>query len=144
MAAKLPEKWASEVVAAKRERDGSLRIDASYNAFDVPWDESIPHPFRAWMRIKQAAQTKSLVTCECCGRTGGFIGAGQEARVRCVQHGYVVDAVEWSGNPVGAMFDNSGEAMAHFLQDYGDGVDMMQELTGAAEQDSDDREETRH
>lgn len=127
-AAALPEQWAFEITSAKRAVDGSLKIDASYNAFDVPWDESVPHPWRAWQRIKNRAQERSLVTCECCGRVGRSIGAVPDARVRCAAHVDVVDAVEWSGNVVGYMFESAEEAMAHFLADYGDGLDMMKEL----------------
>ena len=85
-AAKLPEEWCFEIVAAKRAPGGSLLVDASYNAFDMPWDESVPHPWRSWQKIKQAAQARSLVTCEICGRTGRMSGAGIGAVVRCEEH----------------------------------------------------------
>lgn len=135
-AAKLPEEWAFEITNAKRVPDGSLRIDASYNPFDVPWDESVPHPWRALQRIKRAAQERSLVTCECCGRPGMLIDAGESARVRCVQHGYVIDAMSWSGNPVGYMFESTEQAMAHFLDDFGKGLDTMQELSRENDDDT--------
>ena len=144
----LPEEWAFEIVRAKRAFDGSLQLDAQYNAFDVPFDESIPHPWRAWQRIKRKAQERSLMTCECCGRPGQSVGVVPEARVRCPAHVEVLDAVAWSGDPVGYMFETAEEAMEHFLQDYGAGLDMMQELQAAADEDSDDVEEgdpeTRH
>ncbi len=147
-AASLPPEWAFEIVRAKRVVDGSLQLDAQYNAFDVPFDESVPHPWRAWQRIKRKAQERSLVTCECCGRCGKPVGAVPEARVRCPAHVDVLDAVEWSGDPVGFMFESAEEAMAHFLDDYGDGIDFMREMQAAAGEDSDDVEdedpETRH
>jgi len=146
-AATLPEDWCFEIVRVTRAPDGSLKLDAQYNPFDVPWDESVPHPWRAWQRIKRKAQERSLVTCECCGRPGKSVGAVPDARVRCPAHVDVVDAVEWSGDPVGFMFDSAEEALAHFLQDYGAGLDVMQELQAAADEDSDVEEgdpETRH
>ena len=140
-AALLPEEWAFEIVQAKHAVDGSLQLDAKYNPFDMPWDESIPHPWRAWQRIKRRAQERSLMTCECCGRPGKSVGAVPEARVRCPAHVEVMDAVEWSGDPVGYLFDSAEEAMAHFLQDYGDGIDFMKEVQAAADEDSDDAED---
>lgn len=148
-AAALPEEWLFEIVSAER-IDGALKLSATYNAFDVPLDDhlpperKLPHPWRSMMRIRENARAKSLVTCEYCGREGSPIGDGQEARVRCVRHEYVIDAVEWSADPVGYMFDSADEAMAHFLQDYGDGLDMMQELQAGADEDPDDAGETKH
>lgn len=149
-ASKLPQEWCFEIVAAERV-DGGLKLSATYNSFDVPLDDhlppekKLPHPWRSMMRIRETAREKSLVTCECCGRPGKLIDAGPNARVRCVQHGYVVDAVEWSGNPVGFLFDSAEEAMSHFLADYGDGLDAMQELQASAdERDLDDSGETKH
>ncbi|MGO8024895.1 hypothetical protein [Rhizobium leguminosarum] len=142
-ASKLPEEWLFEIVSAERV-DGALKLSATYNSFDVPLDDhlpptqKLPHPWRALQRIRDAARAKSLVTCECCSRPGKLVDAGESARVRCVQHGYVVDAGDWSGNPVGFLFDSAEEAMAHFLKDYGGGVEMMQELQAAAEEDPDD------
>lgn len=80
--------------------------------------------------------------CECCGRPGRSIGDGDEARVRCVRHEYVVDVDAWKKElaEMPAMFETEEEALAHFLQDYGDGLDMMQEL---AREDGED-DETRH
>ncbi len=149
-ASKLPPEWCFEIEKAERV-DGALKLSASYVSGDVPLDDhlpadrKIPHPFRAMMRIREAARAKSLVTCECCGRPGKLIDAGENARVRCVQHEYVVDVSEWSGNAVGYMFDSAEEAMSHFLRDYGDGLDTMQELQAATAKDSDDADEdTRH
>ncbi|RVH78099.1 hypothetical protein CN203_11425 [Sinorhizobium meliloti] len=142
-ASKLPEEWLFEIVAAERV-DGALKLSATYVSGDVPLDDhlpaekKLPHPFRSEMRIREMARAKSLVTCECCGREGGLVDAGESARVRCVQHGYVVDAGEWSGNPVGFMFETAEEAMSHFLADYGDGLDMMKELS------REDDDDTRH
>lgn len=147
-ASKLPPEWCLEIVAAERV-DGALILSATYNSFDVPLDDylpsdkTIPHPFRSLMRIQETARAKSLVTCECCGREGKLMGAGSEARVRCVRHGYVVDAVEWSSRaPAELMFESEDEAMAHFLSDYGDGLGMMQELQAAVEVDPDDQTST--
>lgn len=132
-ASKLPEEWLFEISNAERV-DGALKISATYASGDVPLDDhlpaekKIPHPYRSFLRIRENARTKSLVTCECCGREGHLIDADQNARVRCVRHEYVVDVAEWSGNPVGALFDTAEEALAHFLEDYGTGIDMMQEL----------------
>lgn len=145
----LPPEWMFEIVSAERV-DGGLELSATYNSFDVPLDDHLPadrkllHPFRSEMRIRETARAKSLVTCECCGRSGKLIDAGEVARVRCVQHEYVVDAVAWSGNPVGFMFESTEAAMAHFLADYGAGIDMMQELQTAVDQESDDDDGTRH
>lgn len=122
-ASRLPEEWAFEIVGAKRAPDGSLRIDASYNAFDVSWDETVPHPWRAWQKIKLAAQARSLVTCEICGRAGRLRGDGNSARVRCEEH---VDVAE---DPIG---------LEHFLADFGDGLDMMRALHAAAKRGEDD------
>lgn len=124
-AAKLPEEWCFEVVSAKRAPDGSLRIDASYNAFDVSWDETVPHPWRAWQKIKLAAQARSLVTCEICSRSGRLRGEGTEALVRCEEH-------------VGVDEDPSG--LEHFLSDFGDGLDFMQEMQSAAKRGGGDDE----
>ncbi|MEY9831060.1 hypothetical protein ABIA25_002875 [Sinorhizobium fredii] len=148
-AAALPEQWCFEITRAERV-DGALKITATYVSGDVPlddhlpWDQKLPHPWRAMLRIREAAREKSLVTCECCGRPGQLFDAGENARVRCVQHGYVVDAVDWSGNPVSYMFESADEAMAHFLKDYGDGIDMMQELASADDEDPDNVGETKH
>ncbi|GEC34022.1 hypothetical protein N181_23170 [Sinorhizobium fredii USDA 205] len=142
-ASKLPAEWCFEITQAET-IDGALKLSATYNSFDIPLDDylpphrKLPHPFRSEMRIRETAREKSLQTCECCGRPGNLIDAGESARVRCVQHGYVVDAVEWSGNPVGAMFETAEEEMAHFLKDYGNGLEMMQELAGK------DDDDTRH
>lgn len=106
-AATLPPEWRFEIVSAERV-DGALKLSATYVSGDVPLDDhlpadrKLPHPFRTMMRIREAARLKSLATCECCGRSGMLIGAGHEARVRCVQHGYVVDAVEWSATRLGS------------------------------------------
>lgn len=62
--AKLSREWDIEIVSATRAPDGSLRLGATYNAFDMPLDESLPHPWRAWHWIRQAARTRSLVTCD--------------------------------------------------------------------------------
>lgn len=139
-AGKLPEEWCFEITAAETV-DGALKLSATYVSGDVPLDDhlpadrKLPHPYRSFVRIREAAHAKSLGTCECCGRPGMLIDAGEAPRVRCVQHGYVVNAVEWSGNPVGFMFDNADEAMAHFLHDYGDGLDAMQELAAAGDEE---------
>lgn len=149
-ASKLPKEWLFEIVSAER-IDGGLKLSATYNSFDVPIDDylpperKLPHPFRSEMRIREKARARSLVTCEFCGREGQLVGAGQDARVRCVQHEYVVDAGEGSANPVGFMFESAEEAMAHFLRDYGGGIDMMQGLQAAADESSTERDlETKH
>lgn len=148
-AAALPEEWLFEIVKAETV-DGALKITATYVSGDVPLDDhlptdqKLPHPWRALLRIREAAREKSLRTCECCGRPGKLVDAGENARIRCVQHGYVVDAVEWSGNPVGAIFESADEAMAHFLADYGAGIDMMQELQADADEDPDKPDATKH
>ncbi|MEZ0003253.1 hypothetical protein [Sinorhizobium fredii] len=140
-ASKLPPEWCFEIVAAERV-DGALKLSATYNSFDVPLDDhlpaekKLPHPFRSEMRIREKARAKSLVTCECCGRPGKLTDAGESARVRCVQHAYVVDAVAWSRDPVGFMFDSAEEAMAHFRSDYGAGIDMMRDLTREGDDDT--------
>lgn len=139
----LPEEWCVEITAAETV-DGALKISATYVSGDIPLDDhlppdrKLPHPWRSMMRIRENARAKSLGTCECCGREGKLIDAGESARVRCERHEYVVDAMEWSGNPVGALFDSAEEAMAHFLDDYGAGVDMMRELAAADEDDADE------
>lgn len=143
-AAALPEEWCFEIVSAETV-DGGLKLSATYVSGDIPLDDhlpperKLPHPWRSFQRIREKARARSLVTCECCGREGRLIDAGDSARVRCVRHEYVVDVAECSGNPVGALFDDADEAMAHFLEDYGKGIDMMQEL---ARKDVDD--DTRH
>jgi hypothetical protein len=47
--------------------------------------------------------------------------------VRCAAHVDIVDAMSWVP-PEGAMFASHEEAMAHFLADFGDGLDAMQDL----------------
>lgn len=146
-AAALPAEWMFEIVSAERV-GGGLQISATYVSGDVPLDDylpperKLPHPWRSLQRIRENARSRSLVTCECCGRPGKLFDAGQNARVRCVQHGYIVDAGEWSGNPVGFLFESAEEAMEHFLKDYGGGVEMMQELQVA--KDLDDADEAKH
>jgi hypothetical protein len=87
-ASKLPEEWLLEIVYARRV-DGMLDLWATYAARDIPLDDylpadkKIPHPYRSFIRIRDKARQKSLVTCECCGRMGKVIGAGDEARMRC-------------------------------------------------------------
>ena len=119
----LPPEWCFEIVKAETV-DGALKISATYVSGDVPLDDhlppdrKIPHPWRAMMRIREEAHEKSLGTCECCGRPGTLVGVGDEARVRCRLHEYVLDAVGWSGTAsTGYMFDNPEAAMAHFLKD---------------------------
>ncbi|TAW73024.1 hypothetical protein ELI16_14300 [Rhizobium ruizarguesonis] len=138
-ASKLPEEWLFEIVSAETV-DGALKLSATYNSFDVPLDDylpperKLPHPWRSLQRIRETVRAKSLVTCECCGREGQLIDAGERARMRCAAHVDVVDAMAWVP-PVGVMFDTEEEAMAHFLGDYGDGLDMMQELQRVAKGD---------
>lgn len=136
-ASKLPPEWMFEISSADRV-DGALKLSATHNSFDVPLDDhlpperKLPHPWRTMMRIRETAREKSLATCECCGREGRLVGAGETARVRCVQHEYVVDAVEWSrelqaaqGRPV--MFETEEAAMAHFLADMADGLEFIRQ-----------------
>lgn len=114
--AKLPREWDVEIVSAIRAPDGSLRLEATYNAFDMPLDESAAHPWRAWQRIRQTARTCSLVICEICGSAGRARGGGNAALVRCDHH---VDVV----------YDpNDIEDLQRFLQDYGDGLKFMREF----------------
>lgn len=140
----LPPEWCFEIVKAETV-DGALNISATYVSGDVPLDDHLPaekkiqHPWRSFLRIRDAARAKSLVTCECCGREGQLINAGESAQVRCVRHEYVVDAVEWSTNPVGFLFDSAEEAMAHLIEDYGAGLDMVRDLAR-----DDEDPETRH
>lgn len=142
-ASRLPPEWCFEIVQAERV-DGALKISATYVSGDVPLDDhlppesKIPHPYRAFLRIRETAREKSLVTCECCGRIGKLIGAGESARVRCAAHADVVDAMSWVP-PEGAMFASDQEAMAHFLSDYSDGLDAMQELVRDGDEDKRDR-----
>lgn len=86
--------------------------------------------------------------CGCCGRPGHVIGDGDEARIRCVRHENVVNAEEWKQrqDAIPAMFETEEEALAHFLADYGDGLDFMQELTrdDGAQYPADEDPETRH
>ncbi len=144
----LPEEWCFEIVSAETV-DGGLKLLATYVSGDIPLDDhltperKLPHPYRSFQRIREVARARSLVTCECCGREGKLTDAVEVARVRCVRHEYVVDVEEWSVNPVGALFDTAEEAMAHFLEDYGAGLDMMQELHTAVEYEQDPGE-TKH
>ncbi len=141
-ASKLPPEWCFEIVKAERV-DGALKISATYVSGDVPLDDhlppsqELPHPFRAMMRIRAAAREKSIQTCECCGRIGKLVGAGDDVRVRCAAHAGVMDAMDWVP-PDGAMFAREEEAMAHFLGDFGDGVDFMQELARDGDEDKRD------
>lgn len=145
----LPEEWCFEITSAETVH-GVLKLSATYVSGDVPLDDhlpadrKLPHPYRSFLRIRENARAKSLATCECCGREGKLIDAGAAARVRCVRHEYVVDALEWSRDPVGFMFDSAEEAMAHFLADYGAGVEMMKDLQAAADEDDADETSVKH
>ncbi|MBX5112001.1 hypothetical protein HJB51_29150 [Rhizobium lentis] len=151
-AAALPEEWCFEISKAETV-GGAMKLSATYVSGDVPLDDhlpperKLPHPWRSMMRIREKARTRSLQTCECCGRMGKLIGAGETARVRCARHEYVVDVDAWAkemSTERSAMFENEEDAVAHFLQDYGDGIDMMKDLQSAAE-DPDERDpKTRH
>jgi hypothetical protein len=128
----LPVEWCFEIVKAER-IDGALKVSATYVSGDVPLDDHLPpeqklaHPWRSMMRIRETAREKSIVTCECCGRMGQMLGAGETARVRCAAHEDVVDAMTWVP-PKDALFESDEDAMAHFLGDYDNGLDMMQDL----------------
>lgn len=123
-ASRLPEEWMFEITSATRV-DGALKIDAQYNSHDVPLDPNTPHPFRALQQIRAFARLRSLNTCEICSRSGRRRGEGTAARVRCDEH---VDVAEGSSG------------LGHFLADFGDGLDMMQELHRAAKrEDGDDQ-----
>jgi hypothetical protein len=148
----LPPEWLFEIVKAERV-DGALKLSATYVSGDIPLDDHLPadkkiaHPFRSMMKIREAARAKSLQTCECCGREGRLIGAGQEARVRCARHEYVIDAEEWSRAlpPTRAMFESEEEALAHFQADFGDGLDFIQKAQAEGLLDGDDDDDgTRH
>ena len=138
-ASRLPPEWCFEISSADRV-DGALKISATYVSGDIPLDDNlppekkIPHPFRAMMRIRDTARAKSLVTCECCSRMGKLIGVGDEARVRCAAHADVLDAMAWVP-PERALFASDEEAMAHFLSDFGDGLDAMRELSRSRDDD---------
>ncbi|WP_139786337.1 hypothetical protein [Agrobacterium genomosp. 2] len=86
--------------------------------------------------------------CGCCGRPGHVIGDGDEARIRCVRHENVVNAEEWKQrqDAIPVMFETEAEALTHFLADYGDGLDFMQEMACEdAEHDPDGEDpNTRH
>ena len=123
----LPEEWNFEIVAAKRV-NGGLMIDARYAQIDVPpakmIAELVPHPLRSLRKIQIQAHERSLKTCEICGRSGRLRGEGEAALVRCDNH-------------IGVIEDPSG--IEHFLADFGDGLDFMQELHRVAERkDGDD------
>ena len=144
-ASKLPLEWCLEITQAETV-DGALKLSATYISGDIPLDDhlppdrKLPHPYRSFLRIRETAREKSLRTCECCGREGRLVGAGDQARVRCVRHEYVVNVEQWeSAAAGGVMFESEEEALAHFLRDHGAGLDMMQELQ--AEENDDD---TRH
>lgn len=122
---RLPREWDIEIVSATRAPDGSLRLEAAYNAFDMPLDESVAHPWRAWQLIRQAARARSLLTCEICGSAGRARGGGNAGLVRCDHHADV------------AYDPNDKEDLRHFLEDYGDGLDFMQEMQRMS-RDSDD------
>ncbi|MGN8152696.1 hypothetical protein ACTJK5_10515 [Agrobacterium sp. 22094] len=89
-----------------------------------------------------------VVTCEFCGRPGGMIGGGIDARARCPVHLDVVDAEEWlrSRAAMSAMFESEQEALAHFWADYGAGLDLVRELQRESVSDTDcgDVPVTRH
>lgn len=88
-----------------------------------------------------------VVGCACCGRPGEMIG-GDEAMARCPVHRDVLDAealrAERAAMP--AMFESEAEALAHFLADYGAGVDLVRELQSESvpDTDRDDVPVTRH
>ncbi len=144
-ASKLPPEWCFEIVQAETV-DGALRLSATYVSGDVPLDdhlppsEKLPHPWRALQRIRETAREKSLVTCECCGREGRLVGAGQDVRVRCIRHEYVVDVAEWEKKRASmrTAFETEEEAVEHLRRDYGAGVDMMR---GLARKDSGDTQD---
>lgn len=144
-ASRLPSEWCFEIVQAETV-DGALRLSATYVSGDVPLDDHLPpekkisHPWRALQRIRETAREKSLVTCEVCGREGRLVGgAGQAARVRCVRHEHVVDVAEWEEKQASmrTAFETEEEAVENFQQEYGKGVDMMQELQTASKDSGD-------
>jgi hypothetical protein len=146
-ASKLPPEWCFEIEKAETV-DGALRLSATYVSGDVPLDDhlpadqKIPHPWRAMMRIRESAREKSLRTCECCGREGRLVGAGDDARVRCIRHEHVVDVEQWEAKRASMTyaFEAEDEVMAHFLRDHDAGLDMMQELQTAPDEDPDERD----
>lgn len=81
-----------------------------------------------------------VVACACCGRSGKLVGAGSDARVRCVLHAHVVDAGEWLRvqSAMTCAFESEEELMAYFGRDYGAGLDLMQDL------ERKDDDDTRH
>ncbi|MDX0532939.1 hypothetical protein GOL26_28910 [Sinorhizobium medicae] len=143
----LPPEWCFEITQAETV-DGALKLSATYVSGDVPLDNylpperKLPHPFRSLQRIRETARAKSLVTCECCGWEGRLVGAGQDARVRCVRHEDVVDIEQWEEKRASMTyaFEAEDEVMAHFLRDHGAGLDMMQELQTAPDEDPDERD----
>ena len=74
--------------------------------------------------------SKIVVACECCGRPGALVGAGSDARVRCVRHEYIVDAGDWlrARSEMRLAFESEAELMAYFLRDYGAGLDLVRDL----------------
>jgi hypothetical protein len=62
-----------------------------------------------------------------------------KAMVRCPVHRDVVDADAWKKvrAAMPALFDSEAEALAHFLADYGAGLDLVRELHIASVLDSD-------
>lgn len=134
-ASRLPPEWCFEISSAETV-DGALKISATYVSGDIPIDDhlpperKLPHPWRSMMRIREAARAASLVTCECCGREGQLVGAGHDARVRCVRHEYVVDVEQWEEKRASMTyaFEAEDEAMEYFLRDYGAGLELMQGL----------------
>lgn len=93
--------------------------------------------------VKGDANVGNSVTCACCGLPGGAIGEGDERRIRCRRHEDVIDVGEWRArqDAIPVMFKTEEEALAHFLADYGAGLDMMKEL---AADEGRDPEETKH
>ncbi|MDR6587385.1 hypothetical protein J2735_000520 [Agrobacterium tumefaciens] len=71
-----------------------------------------------------------VVACECCGLPGMLVGAGSEARIRCVRHAYVIDAEEWlrARSAMTYAFETEEEFTAYVQRDYGAGLGAMQGL----------------
>lgn len=85
-AARFPDEWCFELTGATR-RKGALHLEAQFHSPDVSVGNTEPHPFKAFIELRERARILSLVTCEICGQVGRLRECQiLSARVRCESH----------------------------------------------------------
>jgi hypothetical protein len=80
-----PETWLFEITGSKQS-GGALLLEAAYHSPDILVGSKEPHPFKAFVDLRERARARSLETCEICGKTGRLCDEKTNARVRCEEH----------------------------------------------------------